>query len=235
MEGDGDRKRWRTKEMGTGRDEDLEGWRPRGTRTGRDGDARATWRVPRVSDCTSRAGTRYAVSPSGARTEPGTSAHLGLQPHPSAAQVPPRSPPDSGLGFRILRSLRRGAPWVFPERHPAAPAPPPYTPGAPRLSEGGDVTGGGAWGAGGKGVRARGPRVAACAGSRPSSPLFVEPPRPQIPVPLQTRILLIATPPNPCSVTPFPCTWICLQMPPKACSRCESAHLPGPPPHPSLQ
>lgn len=113
--------------------------------------------------------------------------------------------------------------------------PPPYTPGAPRLSEGGDVTGGGAWGAGGKGVRARGPRVAACAGSRPSSPLFVEPPRPQIPLPLQTRILLIATPPNPCSVTPFPCTWICLQMPPKACSRCESAHLPGPPPHPSLQ
>lgn len=124
MEGDGDRKRWRTKEMGTGRDEDLEGWRPRGTGTGRDGDARATWRVPRVSDCTSWAGTRYAVSPSGARTEPGTSAHLGLQPHPSAAQVPPRSPPDSGLGFRILRSLRRGAPWVFPERHPAAPAPP---------------------------------------------------------------------------------------------------------------
>lgn len=170
------------------------------------------------------------MSPSGARTGSGTSAHLGLQPHPSAAPVPPRSPPGSGLGFRILPSSRCGAPWVFPERQPAAPAPPPpYTPGAPGLSEGGDVTGGGAWGAGGKGVRARGPRVAARAGSRPSSPLFVAPPRPQIPVPLQTRILLIATPPKPCSVTPFPCTWICLQMSPKACSRCESAHLPGHP------
>lgn len=205
MEGDGDLKRWRTREMGPGRDGGQEGRGPGGM------------------------GTRGRLG--GCPGSPTAQAGRGRGARCRRRELGPGQAPQHTWGFsptlprrNLLQArdwgsassrLRGAGPRGYSRRGSLRPRAPPYTPGAPRLSEGGDVTGGGAWGAGGKGVRARGPRVAARAGSRPSSLLFVEPPRPQIPVPLQTRILLIATPPKPCSVTPFPCTWICLQMPRK--------------------
>lgn len=109
----------------------------------------------------------------------------------------PRPLPALGLGLLIHQSSRCGGSWGTPGSQPAALRPPVH-PKSPQLAEGGDVTGGGDWGAEGNGVREQEPPVAMRAGSGPSSPLFVEPPHPQAPAPLRTRIFLIATPPNPC-------------------------------------
>lgn len=212
-EGWGDREGWEWRKNGTERDGDREaddregrgpgGMATRGRLGGRPGSPTAPAGRGRDSRCRRRE----------LRTGPAPQRTWGLSPTLPRPRCPLR-PPRPGLGLRIHPASRCGAPWGSPESQPAAPSP-PHIPGAPRLSEGGDVTGGGAWGAGGKGVRARGPRVAAGAGWEPSSPLFVEPPRPQSRAPLQTRILLIATPPKSCSVTPVPCARLCLQMPPE--------------------
>lgn len=129
--------------MWTRRDRDREGW----------GYARATWRVPRVADCTSRAGMRCAVSVSVGSCRPGPEPqhdHLGLRPHPSAARAYPDLSQFWDWGSTSLGPRGAGN-CGDPRRANLRPSGPPYTPGAPGLAEGGDVTGGGAWGAGGKG------------------------------------------------------------------------------------